>query len=91
MENRSKTSAARVVLAWLGREPHERSIALRYAEAGPQYLGNWVQQTIYPPSFLHLHPDDAQKMIELRDSFTREEFDRIDWPSVWFDLTGGAS
>ncbi|MFF4020012.1 hypothetical protein [Streptomyces sp. NPDC001843] len=87
MENASKTNAAQAVLGWLNSHPRQLEIAKRYAVAGPQYLGNWVRQVIYPPSFLPLHPDDARKLIALRDSFTREEFDRIDWPSVWSKLT----
>lgn len=89
MANDSKTGAAQAVLEWLDSEPYERKVAKRYAHAGPQYLANWARENIYPPSFLHLHPDDARRMIDLRDSFTREEFDRIDWPSVWQALTRG--
>lgn len=87
MENGSKISAAQAVLDWLNGDPYNKEIAERYGRGGPQYLGNWVRGRIYPPSFLPLHPDDAAKMIALRDSFTREAFDRIDWPTVWFKLS----
>lgn len=85
MEN-SNNTAAEAIARWLAGDDRRREIAGRYAAGGPQYLANYVAQTIYPPSFLPLYPDEAARMIALRDSFTRGEFDRIDWPTLWAGL-----
>jgi hypothetical protein len=79
--------AAHHIVEWLKGDDRKRETALRYAEGGMQYFANWVQEVLYPPSFLHLYPADAARMIALRDSFTREAFDRIDWPTVWFEIS----
>jgi hypothetical protein len=78
----SKESAAEIVARWLTDDSRRHVIALRYAGAGVEYLGNWVQGQVYAPSFLPLHPSDAAKMIALRDAFTREAFEAIDWDAV---------
>jgi 1,4-alpha-glucan branching enzyme len=80
-------SAAAAVLQWLRASSYYGDVARRYVDqGGPVALGNWVEQVLYPVTFPWLHPDDVTRIVAVRDSFTRAQFDRIDWPSVAFDL-----
>ncbi|MEW1547553.1 hypothetical protein [Streptomyces tsukubensis] len=78
----TEQNAADIIADWLLRDTYKLTTARRYANAGPEYLGNWCRQVLYPPSFLPLHPEDAVKLTAVRDSFTREAFAAIDWAAV---------
>lgn len=73
--NDGTSPATHVVAMWLGDNLYSQT-ARRYARAGLAPLRRYAQELLYAT------PSRHQSLAGVRDSFTSEEFDAIDWAYV---------
>jgi hypothetical protein len=69
--------AAHHVTVWLENDRLYTSTAKRYARAGLAPLRRYAQELLYETRHTVWSPVPA-----VRDSFARDDFDRIDWSAV---------